>query len=261
MAITIAQVGKEINTLARSNVVDGQVVEPSQNQVGSGDLLSTQPLSSNSELEKLDEEQLKAAIKSAWKKVERIAAKEMGPLLYWLREKLKARGSRNDLRDQDKGFGAWVEANLDVTRRTADSWANQYAFANGLRERNPTYGNLSKGSDESDSALQHFADELEQNGCMIQFKLWVKRKDHKQYQQALTIIRKHFKLKNENQAVWRGVLYAADRILSTGTTRDVQSKAIETTARTQGVRLRTANKSSKRTRGNAVLAREHSATT
>ena len=84
---------------------------------------STLPLSSDSELKKLDEEQLKAAIESAWKKYERLAKKEMGQLLYLLREKLRAQGSRNDLRERDKGFGAWVEQTIEISRRTADRWA------------------------------------------------------------------------------------------------------------------------------------------
>ena len=64
---------------------------------------STLPVPSDSELQKLNEAELKAAIKSAWKKYERLAKKEMGQLLYWLRENLRAQGSRNDIRDQDKG--------------------------------------------------------------------------------------------------------------------------------------------------------------
>jgi hypothetical protein len=239
--------------------------EPMLPRNGSGGSQSTLPVSADSELKKLDEGQLKAAIKSNWKKHERLAKKEMGPLLYWLREKLRAAGSRNDLRDRDNGFGAWVEENLDVVRRTADRWADEHGLANGLMERKSTFGQMSKGSgentEESNPALQHFANELEQSGCMIQFKLWLKRKDHKEYQQALKIIQKHFKLENENLAVWKGVLYAADRIISTGTTRNMQSGAIATTARTQEVRLRTANKSSKGTHGNAILARELSPTT
>src|SRR6266851_4861086 len=188
----------------------------------------------------------------------------MGPLLYWLRVRLRAQGSRNDIVDKDRGFSAWVDDNLDISQSTANRWADKYAVENGLKDPKPTSSQMTRSEDESteesNPALQHFADELEQNGCMIQFKLWLKRKDHKQYQQALTIIRKHFKLENENLAVWRGVLYAADRILSTRTAHNMQSGSIETSARTQEVRLRTANKPSKRTHGNAILARKHSPT-
>ena len=56
---------------------------------GNGGSQSTLPVSSDSEYENLDEAELKAAIKSAWKKHERLAKKDMGPLLYWLRVKLR----------------------------------------------------------------------------------------------------------------------------------------------------------------------------
>src|ERR1700734_1140488 len=84
-------------------------------QNGNGTSHSTPPVSSDSELQKLGQAELKAAIQSAWKKLERIGKREMGPLLYWLREKLRAQGSRNDLRDRDKGFGAWVQETLQIS--------------------------------------------------------------------------------------------------------------------------------------------------
>ena len=187
--------------------------QPAQSMRANGDghSQSTLPLPSASELKKLDEEELKAAIKSAWKKHERIAKKDMGPLLYWLREKLRAQGSRNDLRDQDKGFGAWVEENLDVTRRTADSWADAYAVANGLRERKPTYGNASISSEAHPDDDFHAA-ELRKHGRMIQINYWVSQKDHKQYEQALKTIKTHFKIANDKEAVMKGVQYAGQAI-------------------------------------------------
>ena len=104
---------------------------------GNGDSQSTLPVTSDLELKKLNENELKSAIKSTWKKHERLAKREMGPLLYWLREKLRAQGSRNELRDQDKGFGTWVEENLAVTRRTADRWADEYGISAGLKKKRP----------------------------------------------------------------------------------------------------------------------------
>lgn len=59
----------------------------------------------------------------------------MGELLYWLREKLRARGKRNDLRRKKEGFRAWCEANLGISRRTADRWANEWAWANGKKNK------------------------------------------------------------------------------------------------------------------------------
>jgi hypothetical protein len=69
----------------------------------------------------------------------------MGPYLYWLRAKLKAQGARNDLKNKREGFGPWVEANLHITRKTADTWANDWAIENGLMEKS-TSGKSSKGS-------------------------------------------------------------------------------------------------------------------
>jgi hypothetical protein len=107
---------------------------------------STDVVPSDSELQKLNEQELKAAIKSTWRKYERLARKEMGQLLFWLRKKLRAQGSRNDIHDKDRGFGAWVEENLDISRRTADRWAEWYAVEHGLREA--TSGQLTKSEND-----------------------------------------------------------------------------------------------------------------
>lgn len=88
------------------------------------------PPPSDSEIKKLNEEELKAAIKSTWKKFDRLAKKEMGALLYLLRAKLNEQSSRSDLNDGDKDFGAWVEKTIEVSCRTSGQWANEYGFAN-----------------------------------------------------------------------------------------------------------------------------------
>jgi hypothetical protein len=63
----------------------------------------------------------------------------MGPLLYWLREKVKAKGKKG------QGFGVWVEANLeDMSRDTADRWADEYAISQGLKPK--PLGKMPKGS-------------------------------------------------------------------------------------------------------------------
>ncbi len=54
-------------------------------------------------------------------------SEEIGEYLYWLRAKLKAQGARNDLKSKREGFGPWVEANLHITRKTADKWADDWA--------------------------------------------------------------------------------------------------------------------------------------
>ena len=70
---------------------------------------------SDSELQKLSEQELKAAIIAAWKKHEELAKQELAPMLYWLRDKLRAQGARNDLtQDKDRGFAFWVEEHLSL---------------------------------------------------------------------------------------------------------------------------------------------------
>jgi len=54
---------------------------------------------------------------------EHIVKKDMAPLLFWLRLRLRVQGTRNDIHDKDRGFGAWIEENLDITRRTSDRGA------------------------------------------------------------------------------------------------------------------------------------------
>jgi hypothetical protein len=44
----------------------------------------------------------------------------MAEMQYWLREKLKVQGTRNDLQRKKEGFEAWRETNLGISRRTAD---------------------------------------------------------------------------------------------------------------------------------------------
>jgi len=172
---------------------------------GSGASQSRLAVSSDSELQKLNEQELKAAIKSAWKKYERLAKKEMGQLLYWLREKLRAQGSRNDIHDKDRGFGAWVEENLDISRRTADRWADWYAVENGLKES--TSGQLTKSEDDD-----FYAGVLDQHKGkqQIAFNYWIKKAVHAQFQKALTKIQKQLGLKNKKDALVQGVLYAAE---------------------------------------------------
>jgi hypothetical protein len=180
---------------------------------GNGGSRSTLPVSADSELKKLDEGQLKAAIKSTWKKHERLAKKEMGPLLYWLREKLRAQGTRNELRDQDKGFGAWVDENLEVTRRTADIWANEYAVANGLIKRKLTFGSTSKSSEaHPDDAF--YDDDLRKHGRQIQMNYWVPVGEYQRHEKAVKALKKHFKTTSTQEAIVKGVQYAAKTLAS-----------------------------------------------
>ena len=74
----------------------------------------------------------------------------MAPLLYHLRAKLKAQGKSG------AGFGAWVEDNLDISRRTADRWADEWAIAHGLKKppkRAATSGQLTKSKPSVDGKV------------------------------------------------------------------------------------------------------------
>jgi hypothetical protein len=175
---------------------------------GNGSSQSTQPLPSDSELQKLNEEELKSAILSAWKKCERFAKKEMGQLLYWLRGKLRAQGSRNDIRDQDKGFGAWVEETIEISRRTADRWANEYGIANGLMKRQLT----SRQDDQKSFAHEDDAAQeakRRKHGRMILGNYWVPLGVYQQHEHAVEALKKHFKTSSKQEAIMKGVQYAA----------------------------------------------------
>lgn len=162
---------------------------------------NTPPARSDADIRELDEHELKASLKSAWKKVDRVGSKEMGPLLYWLRERLRAQGARNDIiKDKDRGFSAWVEDNLEISRATAHRWANEYAYANGLASK-PT-----------SSQTRRSAGGLLERGKPIQFTYWATPAMHKQYQQSVEILKTHFKLSDDKEATLRGAIYAAQII-------------------------------------------------
>jgi hypothetical protein len=136
--------------------------------------------SKESELEKLDEQELKAAIKSAWKKHEQLAKADMAPLLYWLRERLRAQGARNDIADSDRGFGTWVEHNLDISRRTADRWADDWGIAHDLKEPSkrvaPTSGQMSKSPGTPDGRVT------------VNVSFVVSEREHEQFLEAMEIL-------------------------------------------------------------------------
>jgi len=158
----------------------------------------------HADLAKLSEQELKAAIIAAWKKHEELAKQDLAPKLYWLRDKLRAQGARNDLtNDKDRGFGFWVEEHLDFSRRTADRWCEWYAAESGLK---PTSGQVSKSED--DSLYEDILD-THKGKQQIAFNCWVPTALHTQYQKALTRIQNKFGLKDKKEALVRGVIYAA----------------------------------------------------
>ena len=85
---------------------------------------------------------LKEKLARIWRKHERTCRTTMAPLLFHLRDKLKAQGKTG------AGFGAWVEDTLDISRRTADRWADAWSVAQGLKKPSkrakPTFRQMSK---------------------------------------------------------------------------------------------------------------------
>ena len=145
------------------------------------------------------------------RKWERLAKKEMGQLLYLLREKLRAQGSRNDLRDRDKGFGAWVEETIEVSRRTADRWADEYGLANGLMKRKSTSRQDDQKSfvHEDDKFLE---EKRRKHGRQIQMNYWVPLAEYQRHEQSVKVLKKHFKTNNIQEAIVKGVQYAAQAL-------------------------------------------------
>ena len=167
---------------------------------------------------KLSVDELKAAIVAAWKKHEALAKAELAPMLYWLRDKLSAQGSRNDLHDKDRGWEIWVIEHLDISRRTADRWCAWYAKEVGLV---PTSGHVA-GSDAGpweDILNDH------ENQLQIAFNCWVPKAMHAKYQKALSVLQKKFGLKNKKEALVRGVIYAAT-VIDEGATKRGSAKVV-----------------------------------
>lgn len=162
----------------------------------------------DSELQKLNEQELKAKIKSAWKKHEQLAKADMAPLLYWLRERLRAQGSRKDIADKDRGFGAWVEEHLEFSRRTADRWCDWYAIQAGLKQ-DPTCGQASKSEDDD---LYKIILDTHRGKQQIAFNYWVKTAVHAEFQKALSQLQNKFGVKDKKEALVQGVIYAASII-------------------------------------------------
>jgi hypothetical protein len=157
---------------------------------------------------KLNEQELKSAIISAWKKHEELVKKDLAPMLYWLRDKLRAQGARNDISDKDRGFGFWVEEHLDISRRTADRWCEWYAVEAGLKE--PTSSHVSKS--DLEMAVQCL--DTHKGKLQIAFNFWIPKSMHAQYQKALSHLQKQFGVKDKKEALVRGVIYAATVINS-----------------------------------------------
>jgi len=113
---------------------------------------------------KMSEEQLQTELKKLAK-----MTKAMGPMLFHLREKMKAQGRKGE------GWGHWVKANLPITLRTADTWASDWGRANG-KQVPETSGKISKGKQAN----------------VIPFKLerpeWFTKAEEEAFHQAIEIV-------------------------------------------------------------------------
>src|SRR5229473_675480 len=87
--------------------------------------------------------QLKEKLEKIWHKHEKLCRTQMAPLLFHLRLKLKAQGKKGT------GFGVWCEDTLDISRRTADRWADDWGVSAGLKKpskrANGTFRHVTKG--------------------------------------------------------------------------------------------------------------------
>jgi hypothetical protein len=180
-------------------------------------------MNDHAELANLGEHDLKAAIKSEWKKHEESAKQDLAPLLYYLRERLRAQGARNDLANTDRGFTVWVEANLDISRRTADRWCEWFAVEAGLKP-----GTSRQVTKSEDDAFYIAILNDHRSKKQIAFNCWVTKEVHAQFSKAVTKLQKQLNLDKSKDAIVQGVIYAA--------------KAIATRLRAGHVRKRTTAK-------------------
>jgi len=79
-------------------------------------------------IEDLSVTNLKTKLENIWHKHEKLCRTQMAPLLFHLRLKLKAQGKTG------AGFGVWCEDTLDISRRTADRWADEWGVRAGLKK-------------------------------------------------------------------------------------------------------------------------------
>jgi hypothetical protein len=161
------------------------------------------------QFQNLSEQELKSEIIAAWKKHEELTMRDLAPLLYWLREKLGAQGARNDLTTSDKhrGWELWVTTHLDISRQTADRWCHWYAKEAGL-----VPAQLPLAPSGSDDDFYEDIVDKHKGRQKITLSYYAPKTVHTQYQQALTKIQEQFGLRDKNEAVVRGVIYAASVI-------------------------------------------------
>lgn len=182
---------------------------PQSARANAQDIAGSEPaLRDYSELAKYSEQELKAAIKSEWKKHEESARADLAPMLYFLREQLRAQGARNDLSDveQDRGFGAWVEENLEISRRTADRWCEWFAVEADLKDS--TFRHVTKSDVDRWDVIQT----KHKGRKQIAFNYLVEAAVHAEFTRAVALLQKRFGLKNKKEAMVQGVIYAAKSI-------------------------------------------------
>jgi hypothetical protein len=126
-------------------------------------------------IEDLSVTELKNKLERIWQKHEKLCRTEMAPLLYHLRLKLKAQGKTG------AGFGVWVEDTLDISRRTADRWADEWAISQGLKKpskKSRTFRQVTKSEDG------HTAD----GKVVVTFQMTLTREENKAWLAALRVL-------------------------------------------------------------------------
>lgn len=83
-----------------------------------------------------------------------------------------------------------------------------------MKKRKSTFGHTSKGSQGADPEPHpddaFYAQELRKH--QIQMNYWVTRTKYRKYEVALNILKKHFRVESNQEAIFRGLLYATENL-------------------------------------------------
>jgi hypothetical protein len=133
-------------------------------------------MATKQDFESLSVSELKEKLEKIWHKHEKLCRTQMAPLLYHLRLKLKAQGKTG------AGFGVWCEDTLDISRRTADRWADEWAISQGLKKpskrQKRTFRQMSKSA-ESETA---------EGNIVVTFQMTLTREENKSWLAALRVL-------------------------------------------------------------------------
>jgi hypothetical protein len=146
-------------------------------------------------IEDLSVTELKTKLQNIWRKYEKLCRTQMAPLLFNLRLKLKAQGKTG------AGFGAWVEDTLDISRRTADRWADNWGVSAGLQKPSKrvkaTFRQMSKSAKDYKTA---------DGKVVVNWSMALTTAENKEWLTALRVLGS-----GAQQVVFSAVINAADR--------------------------------------------------